>query len=117
MAARMVRAVGSSLPSSFNGDGRLFGLNLFLMTAFMCLGALMAGRMARSIWVTNTLWAKVGAIGKRLWFRWGGEFHSIKDRPHFEWSGGLSLAQLRAGERPFLSISPARMTFANGEKP
>lgn len=50
LAARMVRAVGSSLPTSFNGDGGLFGLNLFGMTAFMCLGALMAGRMARALW-------------------------------------------------------------------
>ena len=53
IAARMVRAVGSSLPTGFNGDGELFGLNLFLMTAFMCLGALMAGRMARALWVNR----------------------------------------------------------------
>lgn len=53
VAARMVRAVGSNLPSSFDGDGQLFGLNLFLMTAFMCLGALIAGRMARALWVNR----------------------------------------------------------------
>ena len=53
LAARMVRAVASTLPSSFNGDGGLFGLNLFLMTAFMCLGALMAGRMARALWANR----------------------------------------------------------------
>jgi peptidoglycan L-alanyl-D-glutamate endopeptidase CwlK len=49
---------------------------------------------------TNELWAKLGAIGKAIGFRWGGDFHSIKDRPHFEWSGALSLADLRAGKRP-----------------
>ena len=49
-AARMVEAVHTALPASFNGDGQLFGLNLFLMTAFMCLGALLAGGMARAIW-------------------------------------------------------------------
>lgn len=53
LAARMVRAVGTGLPTSFNGDGELFGLNLFLMTAFMCLGALIAGRMARAVWVNR----------------------------------------------------------------
>ena len=53
LAARMVRAVGSTLPTSFNDDGELFALNLFLMTAFMCLGALMAGRMARAMWVNR----------------------------------------------------------------
>ncbi len=30
----------------------------------------------------------------------GGDFKSIKDRPHFEWSGSLALADLRAGKRP-----------------
>ncbi len=50
LAARMVREAGSALPTSFDGDARLFGLNLFLMTAFMCLGFMMAASMARSIW-------------------------------------------------------------------
>ena len=50
MAARMVRSAGSALPTSFNNDGQLFTLNLFLMTAFMCLGLTMAGRMAHAIW-------------------------------------------------------------------
>ena len=49
LAARMVRASGSALPTSFGGDGQLFGLNLFLMTAFMCLGLMLAGSMARAI--------------------------------------------------------------------
>lgn len=48
----------------------------------------------------DALWAKLGAIGKALGFRWGGDFKSIKDRPHFEWSGALTLADLRAGKRP-----------------
>lgn len=48
----------------------------------------------------DALWAKLGAIGKSIGFRWGDEFRSIKDRPHFEWSGELTLAQLRAGHRP-----------------
>ncbi len=49
---------------------------------------------------TDALWARVGAIGKAIGFRWGGEFRSIRDRPHFEWSGTLTLADLRAGKRP-----------------
>lgn len=50
MAAHMVRNAGSTLPTSFNNDDRLFGLNLFLMTAFTCLGLMLAGRMARTLW-------------------------------------------------------------------
>lgn len=48
--------------------------------------------------LTEALWARVGAIGKAIGFRWGGDFRSIKDRPHFEWSGTLALADLRAGK-------------------
>lgn len=29
-------------------------------------------------------WDYAGAVGKALGFRWGGDFHTIKDRPHFE---------------------------------
>lgn len=49
---------------------------------------------------TDALWAKVGAIGKAIGFRWGGDFQTIKDRPHFEWSGGLTLADLPRGLVP-----------------
>lgn len=45
----------------------------------------------------DQLWKRLGAIGKAVGFRWGGEFPHLPDRPHFEWSSGLSLAQLRAG--------------------
>ena len=50
VAAAMVRAADSPLPGSFDNDGQLFGLNLFLMTAFMCLGLMLAGRMAAALW-------------------------------------------------------------------
>jgi len=46
---------------------------------------------------TNVLWATVGKLGMALGLTWGGDFKSIEDRPHFEWSGGLTLAELRAG--------------------
>lgn len=49
---------------------------------------------------TTAIWNRLGAVGKAIGFRWGGDFHSIKDRPHFEWSGDLTLADLRAGKRP-----------------
>ena len=49
-AAYLARKANSVLPVSFNDDGQLFAFNLFLMTAFMCLGMMMSGRMARAIW-------------------------------------------------------------------
>lgn len=32
----------------------------------------------------NELWNKIGELGKAIGLRWGGDFTSIKDRPHFE---------------------------------
>ncbi len=49
---------------------------------------------------TDRIWALYGQLAKAQGLRWGGDFHSIRDRPHCEWSGSLSLADLRAGRRP-----------------
>ena len=49
----------------------------------------------------NPIWESkhydtAGRIGKELGLRWGGDFRSIIDRPHFERPLGLTLAQARA---------------------
>lgn len=36
-------------------------------------------------------WDKIGAIGKKLGLEWGGDFKSIKDRPHFQLTLGYPL--------------------------
>ncbi len=46
------------------------------------------------------LWNQIGAIGKAAGLGWGGDFTSIKDRPHFEYHPGISLAMARTGSRP-----------------
>jgi hypothetical protein len=48
----------------------------------------------------NPVWehpayAIAGRIGKELGLRWGGDFKSLVDRPHFERPIGLSLAEAR----------------------
>lgn len=45
-------------------------------------------------------WYQVGKIGKEQGLEWGGDWTSFKDIPHFQYTFGLSLAQLRAGKRP-----------------
>ena len=51
-----------------------------------------------------TEYAKAAAIGKALGLTWGGDFvvngKPFIDRPHFQWTGGLTTAQLLAGKRP-----------------
>lgn len=66
---------------------------------------------------TDALWAKVGTIGKALGFRWGGEFQHLRDRPHFEWSSGLTLEQLRAGQRPPASTILPTHVINQGDQP
>jgi peptidoglycan L-alanyl-D-glutamate endopeptidase CwlK len=40
-------------------------------------------------------WNKIAQIGKSVGFIWGGDFKSIKDKPHFEMNFGGTLAQFR----------------------
>lgn len=51
-------------------------------------------------WNVDAKWKRVGQIGKSLGLEWGGDWTSFKDYPHFQYTFGLSLAQLRAGKRP-----------------
>lgn len=54
---------------------------------------------------------QVGAIGKSLNLKWGGDFRSIVDYPHFEYTFGLSLAALQAGKRPARSTTMAARSY------
>lgn len=65
---------------------------------------------------TDALWVKVGAIGKAIGFRWGGDFARLRDRPHFEWSDGLTLTELRAGKRPVAPAPIGSLIISNGEQ-
>ncbi|WP_079708074.1 M15 family metallopeptidase [Paraliobacillus ryukyuensis] len=56
----------------------------------------------KAIWDVNKDWRRVAEIGKSLGFEWGGDWSSFKDYPHLQMTGGLSLAQLRAGKKPNL---------------
>jgi peptidoglycan L-alanyl-D-glutamate endopeptidase CwlK len=41
----------------------------------------------------------VGAIGREMGLTWGGDWASFPDRPHFEFTNGLTLAQLQKGNK------------------
>jgi len=40
-------------------------------------------------------WSRIGAIGESHGFEWGGRWTSFPDRPHFQMTFGLTLAELR----------------------
>lgn len=51
-------------------------------------------------WNDQGLWNKIGVLGKSLGLEWGGDWKSIIDKPHFQYTQGLSSVELRAGKMP-----------------
>ncbi|HYE82764.1 MAG TPA: M15 family metallopeptidase [Clostridia bacterium] len=54
----------------------------------------------KAVWGDNKLWEIIGEEGNKLGLTWGGNWKSIVDKPHFEYTGGLKAGDLRAGKRP-----------------
>jgi peptidoglycan LD-endopeptidase CwlK len=44
----------------------------------------------------NGPWAAFGKLARECGLEWGGDFKSIVDRPHVQWTRGKTLAQMRA---------------------
>ena len=118
LAAHMVRGVGSRLPATFNGDLQLYGLNLFLMSAFTLLGALMVSRMTRAIWRNRgvdharapvTIWRLAWACaGSAAFLRCGTEAMTLWAwNPH----DVVTTARVLMAKR---WIDPASLVFAAG---
>lgn len=52
----------------------------------------------KPVWDTkNSLWHDVGRIGKAAGLEWAGDWKRFKEYPHFQYTGGLTLAQLQQG--------------------
>ena len=41
-------------------------------------------------------WEELGSLAESIGLEWGGRWKSLKDRPHMEHRGGMTLAQARA---------------------
>jgi peptidoglycan L-alanyl-D-glutamate endopeptidase CwlK len=44
-------------------------------------------------------WDVFGKIAKECGLEWGGSWTKFKDRPHVQWTGGRTLAQMRAAAK------------------
>jgi peptidoglycan L-alanyl-D-glutamate endopeptidase CwlK len=55
----------------------------------------------KPVWSTGgldgALWAKVGEIGERNGLDWAGRWQTFKEMAHFQYTGGLTLADLKEG--------------------
>ncbi|MEW6115379.1 MAG: M15 family metallopeptidase [Nitrospirota bacterium] len=55
----------------------------------------------KPIWDSgHPVWQTIGKIGKECGLEWAGDWKRFKEFPHFQYTGGLSLAQVRQGQRP-----------------
>jgi peptidoglycan L-alanyl-D-glutamate endopeptidase CwlK len=54
-----------------------------------------------------------GAIWMEMGGEWGGEWNEFPDMPHMDYTGGLTIAQLKAGKR---LADNAKMPWENGKK-
>lgn len=61
-------------------------------------------RNGKPVWGTTgddgVLWHKVGALGKEVGLDWAGDWVKFKEYPHFQYTGGLTLADFKAGKLP-----------------
>lgn len=61
-------------------------------------------RDGKPVWSTSgadgALWQKVGELGKSQGLAWAGDWKKFKEFPHFQYTDGLTLAELRAGKVP-----------------
>ena len=57
---------------------------------------------------------KVGAIGQKLGLEWGGSWKGLVDKPHFQYTFGLSIKQLNAGAK-IPSYTPGTKTVTIGK--
>ena len=54
----------------------------------------------KPVWDTNyQIWQTVGKLGKDAGLEWAGDWVTFKEFPHFQYTGGLNLAQLQSGKK------------------
>ena len=49
--------------------------------------------------VKDEVWQQVGKLGKAAGLEWAGDWKRFKEYPHFQYTGGLTLAQLQSGAK------------------
>lgn len=47
----------------------------------------------------DPVWQKLGQLGKEAGLEWAGDWTKFKEMAHFQYTGGATMAQLKAGHR------------------
>ena len=54
----------------------------------------------KPVWdAKDPVWQKVGSLGKAAGLEWAGDWKRFKEMAHFQYTGGLTLAQLQSGAK------------------
>jgi len=54
----------------------------------------------KPVWdVSYQVWQTIGKLGQEAGLEWAGNWTKFKEMPHFQYTGGLTLAQLKAGAK------------------
>lgn len=62
---------------------------------------------------SGSLWQRVGEIGKSAGLEWGGDWQK-KDLPHFQFSGGTPIRELKSYYEKFKEIMPIKIEPTTG---
>lgn len=52
----------------------------------------------KAIWNDEATWKRVGEIGVNIGLEWAGNWKTFKEYPHFQYTGGLKLADFKSGK-------------------
>ena len=47
---------------------------------------------------SHPIWAQIGAIGQECGLEWAGSWKTFKELAHFQYTGGLTIAELKEGK-------------------
>jgi len=54
----------------------------------------------KAVWNDDKLWTRCGEIAESVGLEWGGRWTKFVDKPHCQYTGGLTIAQFKAGQTP-----------------
>jgi peptidoglycan L-alanyl-D-glutamate endopeptidase CwlK len=51
----------------------------------------------KAVWDDKGMWLQIGLLGESCGLEWAGRWKSFSESPHFQYTGGLTIAQLNQG--------------------
>lgn len=52
----------------------------------------------KPIWNDSAMWGRIGALGEASGLEWAGKWQKFREQPHFQYTGGLTLSDFKAGK-------------------